>query len=1111
MYKSLRAIVLIVSFCVLINAHTQVANAQTKPNVVLIVVDDAGYADFGFQGSTEIPTPNLDALANAGVVFSQGHTGAACSPSRAAFLTGNGHNHWGYEANIKNNDDPLTEHFEGLPNSAVTIFERLKAEGYSTSVAGKWHVGGLDNVVQNGVITVPGNKPPNQGVDQFLGFQAGGGLQQMSLNPDGTNNVQNFSTSKHWSDLWGDTSVDYIDTHYQDPDPFFVYASFNDPHSPITPAPSFNDPRIAHLSGQRKTYASEILSIDDNVGKIIAKLDDPNGDGNTADSIRDETTIIFINDNGGVLGNSADNGNLRGAKGSPYDGGTRVPFFISGAGVDPSAAGTTYDKLVHSIDIVPTVVAAAGGTIPAGELEGVNLLPFINGQDNSNPHQFIAQRIQEEVHYTTNDWKIVKNGYAAEWELFDFSDINNQSEDPSADLAATMPAVLAQMQAELTAWEVTIQKQQFPSTDENISQFNLFDDFHYNGGNNSFSAAGAWDSPTGAAVNMRDRDSHSGTVFHFTADSTSYNATNNLQRMNELEFIANGFTFEGASSAGSGETATVGGMPVLLAANLSDQLPSIKLDATKVGGGDNFGFDLSLETRLFDNLEITGNGDQDFRISGDINEYRAGRTITKTGTAKLSLAGQTTATGGGLVVNGGTVSLEQTGSVTGDVSVGAAAEFEMAGDVVGSVNNTGRFSLLSTDAIISQTQNLTPSLGDGDIDSRNTTTEGDQDSELLIGSVLNATGSTVERVQRALMSFDLSALPAGANITDVAFRVELTSNDSNSSPAVGDLELRELLSDPIFSESGSENVNWLQRDVANGISFTTPGGDLGSLLGSIAEANLPNPTTVTAGQQLNFDLDPAFLSAVQSNLADGVLSLIALLPGEEAGAAAGTGNRTLFRFGSNESSAASAALLIIDYTITGTASNPTISGDFTQTSTGIFDTAIGFNSPTLAVTGNAQLDGDLEVNIDAGFTPQNSDVFVLLDAVTLSGEFANVADNTRVLAADGTGSFLVDYDAIAATVSLIDYQAVDLPAIPGDFNRDGTVDAADYTVWRDNQNSVSNLLADGNGDAKVDLLDYNIWAANYGSSTPPATIPEPTSAVVALIGLVASVVINRRN
>ena len=782
---------------------SSVSLTAQQPNIVFIVVDDAGYVDFGFMGSTEIPTPNLDSLAKQGVVFSQAHTGQACSPSRAAFLTGSFHNRWGYEANLQNTNNPLTEHFEGLPNSAVTMFERLKALGYSTSVAGKWHVGGMDDIVENGKITVPGNKPPKQGVDHFVGIQAGGGLQEMFLNNDGTNNVQNISSNgQYWSDFWGDRSIGYIDQHYQDSNPFFLYISFNDPHSPIQEAPSFNDPLLDGLTGLRRRYASELLTVDYNVGRVIDKLNDPNGDGDVSDSIMDNTMIVFLNDNGGVLGNSADNGDLRDQKGSPYDGGTRVPMFILGPGIDNHAAGTTYDKLVHSIDIVPSMVAAAGGTIAPGEVDGVNLLPFVNGNDDGNPHEFIAQRIQEEVHYSLNDWKLIKNGYSGSWELYDFSDIGNQSEQPADNLAASNPAQVQLMQRLLTDWEVTIDKQRFPSTDETIGQFNLFDNFYFRPGSGNFSTPNRWQSPEQVVETMRDRDSHSGTVFHFQPDAGDYSAINDLQRMNQLEFIAHGFKFEG--SALSATTASIRGLPLLLANNLDGESPF--LDFATTGSPELFSVQLENDLLLYDDLDITGDSAQTYRLSGDLTEYRPGRAITKHGHSSLSFLGQVNVTGSGFNALDGTTVFFETSQLNGNLTIAKPATVDLCGRVVGDVNNMGVLAISDSGCTVTSEQiELLPELGDGDVDSRNSSTGGDQDTQILVGSVSNATGTQVERVQRCLFSFNLGGIPDASKITEASISFQFDGNDSSSNNNIsGDLELYSLGEDPQFNESGSE-------------------------------------------------------------------------------------------------------------------------------------------------------------------------------------------------------------------------------------------------------------------------------------------------------------------
>lgn len=1095
------------------------SNAQ-QPNIVFIVVDDAGYADFGFMGSSEIPTPNLDALAANGVTFTQAHTGQACSPSRAAFLTGRHYNHFGYEANLKNTDDPLTEHFEGIPNSAVTMFERLKTEGYSTSVTGKWHVGGLADIVENGVITQPGNRPPKQGVDHFIGFQAGGGLQEMFLNPDGTDNVSSYNANgKHWSNLWGDNTVDYIDQHYQDSNPFFIYTSFNDPHSPITQAPSFNDPRISHLSGQRKTYASEVLTIDDNVGKIIEKLNDPNGDGNQNDSIMDETMIVFLNDNGGVLGNSADNGDLRDQKGSPYDGGTRVPMFISGAGIDPSARGTVYDKLVHSIDLVPSMVAAAGGSIPTGEIDGVNLLPFANGNDAANPHNFIAARLQEEIYYRTNDWKLIKNGYAGDWELYDFSDINNQSEVPSDNIAAANPVIVADMIRQLTDWEVTIDKQRFPSTDESIGQFNLFDHFTFSGTSSSFSATNAWRSPSNTSATMRDRDSHNGTVFHFGSNNnSSYTANNDLQRMNELEFIANGFEFEGVFDGTSDQSATIAGLPVLLAKNLNGELPHLTLSGTRNSTATNaeasFSYNLNLNTQLYDDLEIKGDGDGEFTVQGNITEYRPGRTITKTGSSTVQFNGDVQATGGGLVIIEGTAEINSISTLTGDMNIATTGEAVVDGTIDGNVINSGRFVVAkSGGSLSSNTVNLFPTLGDGDIDSRNSNSKGDQDSEILVGSVSNATGTTIERVIRSILSFDLSSLPEDAQVSSASLTLQMTGNDSSSVNNIsGNLEVHELLTDPVLNETGSVNVDWIDFDEAGGGSWTNPGGDLGTQVGLLRNAALPNPQTTSGGQQIDIQVLSTLLTSIENNLGDDALSLILSLPGEEADAANMTGDRDLYRFGSNQSSNASPAMLSIIYD-SATESTANVMGDFFQDSDGsiLFDISAADNFDQIMVGGVATLDGSLLLTLEGGFAPDATDTFVLLDADSLVGEFANNGIGDRVMLVDGSGSFVINYDVVNGTVTASDF----LTGLAGDYNADGVVDTADYTVWRDNVGANAGTLLNDTDGGVIGQAQYDTWSANYGSSLTAQTtsqslaVPEPSTFGILIAGL-AGAALRRR-
>lgn len=1029
-----------------------------QPNIVLIIADDAGYADFGFQDDvhnepvTDIPTPAIDALARQGVIFRQGYTQVACSPSRAAFLTGAYTERWGYEANIQAVRNQLTQHYAGLPSEAVTIFERLQDLNYTTGTVGKWHSGGMDDLIVNGQIVSPGNRPPRQGVDEFVGFQAPDGLQRQSLNADNTVNVSNINSGgRHLSDFWGDESIDFIDRHHQASNPFFLYVSFNEPHAPVSDSPYLNDSRIANLSGSRKQYAAEVISIDRNIERIIAKMEDPNGDGNTNDSLMDNTLIVFMNDNGGPSNTPSDNLPLRGAKGSPYEGAIRVPFFVTGAGVDASVRGTVYDEIVASVDISGTIFAAAGGGDLRNEdlyygngaykYDGVDLLPFVNGTTTeTRPHDSFTIRLQEETSLVTTDWKLVKDGYDNDWELYEFSNTGSQSEAASANVAAQNPLIVAQLQRQLTDYEVVIDKQQFPSTDESIGEFNLFNDFTFRTDaftNAAWSTNNAWDSPSGTPETMRDRDSFNGTTVHFgTQNNSSYTVVNDLLRMNELDFIAHGFTFEGDFSGTENQSADLDGLPVLLATNFDEEAPEIALDATG-SGPSTFAFNLHQNVESYDNLLVTGDGNQEFNLNGDITEYRTGLQLIKSGTSTADFRGDITFTGG-MIVQQGKAILHSNASLTGDLNVEAGGIAEVMASITGNVDNAGRIIIPAPAPTTgSSTVDLTPTLGDGEVDQRLATTAAEQDAEILVGHVFNANANEAARVIRGIFSYDLSAIPDDATIDSVSFQLTHASPDGASNDQIaGDLELRELLQDPVFRETGAANVNWLNRDNANSNAWSTPGGPVGNLLAQIVNGNLPAPTSVVSGQKTDLNSLAAFLTAIENNLDDDTLSLSLLLPGEEAAGNAGNGNRDLFRFSSNE--AGQPAVLSINYTHSGPTNPPLVTGDFTQLESATLEIDLGGiqtgDNVHLQVSGNVSLGGTLDVSMSDGFNGSPGQTFDIIMANEVTGTFDNV------IAPEGI-NLQVNYSNSVVSLSVID------DVLLGDVNMDGTVNFLDISSF----------------------------------------------------------------
>ena len=556
-----------------------------------------------------------------------------------------------------------------------------------------------------------------------------------------------------------------------------------------------------------------------------------------------------------------------------------------------------------------------------------------------------------------------------------------------------------------------------------------------------------------------------------------------------------GLNFEGRLSSVSDRRATINGLPVLLTKNLNGELPYLNLTATASDGG-NFSFDLQLNILLYDDLNITGGGTQDLAVSGDITEYVAGRTITKTGTSRVRFSGNVEATGAGYRAQAGTTHFEDSANLTGHLTVSNGATVEHDGTIVGNVSNSGEFRVAhSTAGTETVTIHLLPTLGDGDIDSRNSSSKGDQDSQILVGSVSNATGTQVERVQRAMFSFDLSAIPDGTPLSGATITLQFDGNDSISNNNIsGDLELYELTEDPLFNEAGSENVDWVRRDAAGAANWSTPGGTLGTLVASVLNTNLPNPLTTTQGQAIQLDSLSALPSVIANNLTDDVISFVLMLPGEEADMAAMIGDRDLYRFGSNESSGTSPAVLSISYEAL-VDSVAHVTGDFSQDASGslLFDLRSASDFDQLEIGGNFAVGGTLEVGLIGGFSPQSGDTFDLLDfdPRNVSGSFDSV-----------------DLPALAAGLAwdvsrLLVTGELEVVAAPNaDFDGDSIVTGLDFLIWQRNNGEPGTLATgDANGDGLVDAADLAVWQAQYGTSpiTATATVPEPSGLALLLL------------
>lgn len=418
------------------------ALAQVRPpNIVVIVADDMGYADVGFQGSKDIPTPNLDALAAGGIRFSDAYvSGPYCGPTRAGLLTGRYPQRFGHEFNI---GITAAHRDAGLPLEERTLADHLKAAGYRTALIGKWHLG-----------MAPQYFPTRRGFDEFFGFLAGA-HSYVALgsenNPiyDGT---ERATSTTYLTDTLASRAVEFIARNRSRP--FFLYLAFNAVHAPLQ-APEKYVARFAHVAnGRRRTYAAMLSAMDDGIGRTVAALHD-NG-------LEENTLVFFFSDNGGPLGPPGGNGSrndpLRGQKAQTFEGGIRVPFVIRWKGRLP--AGRTYSRPIIQLDVLPTALAAAGiAARPEWKLDGVNLLPFLTGSANGAPHASLFWRLGGNLAVRSGDWKLVKSyqGGASDdpakstldgAQLFNLaSDIGEQH-----DLASARPDKVRELRAAWLHW-----------------------------------------------------------------------------------------------------------------------------------------------------------------------------------------------------------------------------------------------------------------------------------------------------------------------------------------------------------------------------------------------------------------------------------------------------------------------------------------------------------------------------------------------------------------------------------------------------------------------------------------------------------------------------------
>ena len=416
---------------------------KNHPNVIVIMTDDLGYVDVGFNGSVEIPTPNIDRIAQQGVKFTNGYTPySVCSPSRAGFITGRYQQRFGYERNAQYRpNDPNM----GFPQTEKTIPEVIGQVGYTSGVIGKWHLGAHIS-----------NHPLNRGFDFFYGHLGGGHRyfpeeltieDSYSINDEPLSyrtwimrDHQSEKTDEYLTDEFSNEAVKFVEKNKEGP--FFLYLAYNAPHGPLQATQKYLD-RFDHIEGKkRKTYAAMVSAVDDGVGRILDRLESL--------EIAENTMIFFLSDNGGPEPNNAsNNGPLREGKSSIYEGGNRVPFAMQWTA---QIAPMVYEYPISSLDILPTIAALTHAPLPADKpLDGVNIIPFLKGEKQGRPHQTLYVRKFDNDLYSVRDgdMKLVTKKKNSVKELYNLQeDLGEEN-----DLADAFPEEVKRLDSLRQNWD----------------------------------------------------------------------------------------------------------------------------------------------------------------------------------------------------------------------------------------------------------------------------------------------------------------------------------------------------------------------------------------------------------------------------------------------------------------------------------------------------------------------------------------------------------------------------------------------------------------------------------------------------------------------------------
>ncbi len=408
-----------------------------RPNILFILTDDQGFGDISAHGNPILKTPNLDQLHDQSVRFNDFHVSPTCSPTRSALMSG--------RHEFKNGVTHTVMERERMSLQTVTIAEVLKSAGYTTGIFGKWHLGDEDAY-----------QPERRGFDEVFIHGAGGIGQSYPgscgdapgnryFDPFIKHNGKFEKTSGFCTDVFTNQAMTWM-ASVKGAKPFFCYLSYNAPHGPLSCPPPFAKPYEGTVKPNEAIFFGMIANIDENVGRILAKLAEW--------GLEKETLVVFMNDNGGTAGCQVFNAGMRGSKGTAWEGGTRASSFWRWPGMIKPA---DVRPLTGHIDVFPTFVELAGATPNKGihdQVEGRSLIPLLMNPKAEWPDRYLVTHVGrwtedgDPKKFGNGPGQVsIRNGRYSlvhgktSWELYDLQEDPRQSKDISATQTERVHAI----------------------------------------------------------------------------------------------------------------------------------------------------------------------------------------------------------------------------------------------------------------------------------------------------------------------------------------------------------------------------------------------------------------------------------------------------------------------------------------------------------------------------------------------------------------------------------------------------------------------------------------------------------------------------------------------